>query len=132
MPKCERLNPYDLPPKHTADMYYNTYFSVVDIHFPIIRKSLFTVQYERYYSEPFLKPGKNWLCVLNLMFAIASRYCAFLGRAVPDGSEDKVFFSRAKMLSANENIIYGHPDLQLVQIETLLAFYILIQSQVNR
>lgn len=36
------------------------------------------------------------------------------------------------MLSANDNIIYAHPDLQQVQIEALLAFYFLIQSQVNR
>ncbi|ODM17423.1 hypothetical protein SI65_07098 [Aspergillus cristatus] len=102
--ECEGLNPYDIPPKHTADVYYNIYFSFVDAHFPIVRKSLFTVQYERYYTEPFLKPGKKWLCVLNLIFAIASRYCAFVGKYVPDGSDDRIFFSRAKMLSANDNI----------------------------
>ena len=128
----DQLNQYDLPPKHAADAYYDAYFHSVDAYFPIIRKSLFTAQYDRYYAEPFLKPGSKWLAVLNMIFAIASRYLAFLGEEIPGGSEHEIFFFRAKMLSANENIVYGHPDLQQVQIEVLLAFYFLVLSQINR
>lgn len=65
-------------------------------------------------------------------FLLSRLGTAFVGKDVPDGSDDRIFFSGAKMLSANENIIYGHPDLQQVQIEALLAFYFLVQSQVNR
>lgn len=132
MTEPEQLNPYDLPPKHVAEAYCDVYFSSVDTYFPIVRKSLFTAQFERYYAEPFLKPGPKWLAVLNMIFAIASRYCSFVGKEVPDGSEHGIFFHRAKILSTSDNIVYGHPDLQQVQIEILLAFYFLALSQVNR
>lgn len=132
MVEPEQLNPYELPPKHVAETYYDAYVMSVDTYFPIIRKSLFTAQFDRYYAEPFLNPGHKWLAVLNMIFAIASRYCAFVGKEMPGGSEHTIFFSRAKILSANENIVYGHPDLQQVQIEILLTFYFLALSQVNR
>ena len=128
----EQLNPYEKLPKHVAEAYYDAYFSTVDTYFPIIRKSLFTAQFDRYYAEPFLNPGNRWLAVLNMIFAIASQYCAFVGKEMSGGSEHTIFFFRAKLLSANENIVYDHPDLQQVQIEILLTFYFLALSQVNR
>ena len=127
-----QLDPYGLPPRHAADVYYDIFLRFVDVHLPIVRRSLFSVQYEKYFTEPPLNPGKKWLTVLNLIFAIASRYCSLVGKDVHGGSEDSVFFSRAKMLSAYDNIIYDNPDLQQVQIETLLSFYFLVSSQVNR
>lgn len=68
---------------------------------------------------------------------LLSRYCSTFGDDVRGGSDDKVFLSRAKMLSAkmlsvNDKLIYGHPDLQQVQIELLLSLYFLVSSQVNR
>lgn len=132
MAEPEQLNPYEVPPKHVAEAYYDLYIHFVNTYFPVIRKSLFTAQLGRYYAEPFLNPGHKWLAVLNMIFAIASWYCTLVGKVMPDGSEHTVFFLRAKVLSANEAIIYSHPDLQQVQIETLLAFYFLASSQVNR
>ena len=132
MTEPEQLDPYETPPKHVAKAYYDAYFSSVNPFFPMVRKSLFTAQFERYYTEPFLNPGSKWLAVLNMVFAIGSRFCTFTGKDVPDGSEHTIFFLKAKILSANENIIYSHPDLQQVQIETLLTFYFLALSQVNR
>lgn len=132
MPEYKQVDPYELPPKHAADVYYDVFLRFVDVYFPIIRRSLFSAQYEQYYVKPFLNPGKKWLSVLNLIFAIASRYCSIVGKDVHGGSEDTVFFSRAKILGANNNIIYNNPDLQQVQIETLLSFYLLASFQVNR
>lgn len=132
MLESEQLNLYDLPLRHTADKYCDIYFNFTNFHFPIIRQSLFLSQYEKFYAQPYSRPGNRWLSVLNMIFAIASRYCMLVGKEIQDGTEDRVFFSRARMLSANENIIYSHPDLQLVQIEALIAFYLLVQSQVSR
>lgn len=131
-PEHNQLDPYELPSKQAADVYYDVFLKFVDLYLPIIWRSLFRVQYEQYYAKPFLNPGKKWLSILNLIFAIASRYCSNVGKSVHGGSGDRVFFSRAKMLSANDNIIYDNPDLQQVQIETLLSFYFLVSSQVNR
>ncbi|EYE96331.1 fungal specific transcription factor domain-containing protein [Aspergillus ruber CBS 135680] len=69
MLKSKQLNLYDLPPRHTADKYCDIYFNFVNIHFSIVRRSLF---------------------------------------------------------------LSHHSDLQLVQIEALIAFYFLVQSQVGR
>lgn len=132
MAEYKQLNPYEVPPKHVAEAYYDTYLRSVNTYFPIIRESLFTAQFDRYYAEPSLNPGHKWLAVLNMIFAIASWYCTLVGKVMPDGSEHTTFFLRAKILSANETIIYSHPNLQQVQIETLLAFYFLASSQVNR
>lgn len=131
-PEYEQADPYELPPKHIADVYYDVFLRYIDVHLPIIRRSLFSAQYERYYAESFTNPGKKWLSVLNLIFAIASRYCSLAGKHVQSGSGDRVFSSRAKILSANDNIIYDNPDLQQVQIEALLSLYLLVSSQVNR
>lgn len=131
-PKHNHLDPYGLPPKHVADVYYDVFFKYVDLYFPIIRRSLFSSQYEQYYARPSLNPDKKWLSILNIIFAIASRYCLYVGKKVHGGSEDILFFSRARMLSANDNILYDNPDLQQVQIEALLSIYFLVSSQVNR
>ena len=132
MVQPDQLNPYNLPPKHAAVTYYDAYFSSIDAYFPIIQNSLFTSQFDHYYEKPSLRPGSKWLAVLNMIFAIVSWYLIFLGKEIPGGSEHEIFFLRAKILSANENIVYGHPDLQQVQIEVLLAFYFLVLSQINR
>lgn len=126
------LNPYGRPMKPTADKFYDAYRNLVQPSFPIIRESLFSSQYQRYYSEPFLNPGDKWLSILNMILAIGARYSKMAGMHVDDGSDDSVYFARARSLSACEAMIFDHPDLQQVQLETLLAFYFMALSQVNR
>lgn len=97
MAEIEQLSLYEVPPKHVAEAYYDTYINSVNTYFPIIRKSLFTAQFERYYAEPFLNPGHKWLAVLNMIFAIASWYCTLVGKVMPDKSEHTVFFSEGQI-----------------------------------
>lgn len=67
-----------------------------------------------------------------MVFAIGSKYRSLAKGDVPSGFDDNVFFARAKILSANENIRYDHADLQQVQIEALITFYFLVSAQINR
>lgn len=128
----EQLDPYGVPPKHVADAYYSVYLESVGPSFPIIREPLFSAQYRRFYATETRNPGDKWLCILNLIFAIAARHRTLAGRPVHGGLPDYVFFSRAKALSANEALVFNHPDLQQVQVEALLAFYFVTRSQINR
>ena len=127
-------DPSVLPPKELADKLLHFYFKSADSSFPIIRKTLFTVQYQSLFSESPPKPGEKWLTILNLIFAIGALYCE---HAQPDSrgsavGDHRLFFSRARSLSAGDNILYENPDLQQVQIEALISFYFLGSSQINR
>lgn len=128
----ESVDPYALPPKHVADVLYDHYIEFVDVSFPIIRKSLFTQQYQKFFADENARPGNKWLAILNMILAISSKYCSLAGQEVPGSFEANVFFQRTRALSANEDILYRHADLQQVQIEALIAFYFLISAQINR
>jgi hypothetical protein len=43
-----------------------------------------------------------------------------------------VYMTRARLLSLNSEVLFSHPDLQQVQVESLIAFYLLASDQINR
>ncbi|KAH1632903.1 hypothetical protein KXW24_007338, partial [Aspergillus fumigatus] len=61
------------PAQTVADQLVDEYFQVVHPSFPIIGKLVFLRQYRSFYSSPHVRPGKRWLAVLNLVFAIGAR-----------------------------------------------------------
>jgi hypothetical protein len=128
----EAIDPYALPPKNVADEFFDKYLEFVDKSFPIIRKTLFTQQYQKVYSNEHIQPGSKWLAALNIIFAIGSRYCSLTGQEVPNSFKAEVFFTKATSLGVGDHILYNHADLQQVQIETLIAFYFFVSSQINR
>ena len=68
-----------------------------------------------------------------MIFAIASKH-AHLVQAPWQGNEQDhlEYLSRARMLSMNGDTLFGHPDLQQVQVEGLISFYLLSSDQMNR
>lgn len=131
VPESETRNPFALPSQELADQLLNIYFDKIRPSVPIIRRDLFTQQYHRVFSDQSVRPGEKWLGIFNAVLAISSRYCRLAVNGVPYGSEE-IFFSRAKALYQSEDILYRHDDLQQVQAMTLLAFYFLSRSQINR
>ncbi|KAJ5743376.1 hypothetical protein N7533_010478, partial [Penicillium manginii] len=65
-------NAFILPPKLLADQLFQIYLTKVDISFPFIRRDLFIVQYDRCYSGGLINPGRKWLAIFNMIFAIGS------------------------------------------------------------
>ncbi|KAJ5288112.1 hypothetical protein N7478_003798 [Penicillium angulare] len=124
------LNAFVLPPKARSDKLFHIYLDKVQIALPILRQDLFCAQYDRCFLGGF-NPGAKWLAIFNLVLAIGSVFSRLSGENVPDIDED-ILFARAKSLSASENILYQHDDLQQVQIESLIAFFFLAISQINR
>jgi hypothetical protein len=127
------VDPSHRPPLELADMLVDSYFQVVHPAFPVIGKEVFLSQYRLVYSNTNVRPGKRWLAVLNLIFAIASKY-SLLAESQPlvKTEEDLVFFARAWRLSTGNVALLDHPNLQQVQIEGLTSFYLLSAGQVNR
>lgn len=121
------------PPQHLADKLVDDYFQAVHPAFPIIGKGVFLGQYRSLYSNPNVRPGKRWLAVLNLVFAIAAKHSSLAeSQSLVDPGDHLVFFARAWRLSIGNVALLDHPNLQQVQVEGLAAFYLLATGQVNR
>lgn len=123
---------YWIPPRHLADQLFEDYLNTVHPFFPIISRPLFRAQYKNFF-EKAARPGDKWLAILNLIFAIAAKH-AHLRQAPWRGSEqDHLYYlTRARILSIDGDTLFSHPDLQQVQVEGLVAFYLLASDQINR
>lgn len=125
-------NAFILPPKSLADQLFQVYLKKVDISFPFVRRDLFIAQYSQCYSASHKKPGRRWLAIFNMIFAIGCATCRLSGQSLPDEADENVFLARARSLGLSESVLYDHDDLQRVQAEALMAFYFLVVSQINR
>jgi hypothetical protein len=133
IPVIDNVDPMQRPSQTLADQLVDNYFSIIHPFFPIIGKVIFLRQYKSFYSTPFVRPGKRWLAVLNLIFAISTRYCHQLQPNSKDTPDDgPLYFSRAWKLSMSDVALLDHPNLQQVQVEGLTSFYLLSVGQVNR
>jgi hypothetical protein len=129
-PGSEIDNPYALPAKSSAERLLRLFMDSVQPSLPVIRQDLFTEQFHSFYSGMSKHPGRKWLALLNLVFAISNKLCQLCGQEFQD--KEHRFFSRAQTLNISESLVEDHEDLQQVQIETLAAFYLLISSHINR
>lgn len=133
IPVIDNVDPMQRPSQVLADQLVDTYFSIIHPFFPIIGKAIFLRQYKSFYSTPFVRPGKRWLAILNLIFGIAARYCHQMQSDARDTPDDgPLYFSRAWKLSMSDVALLDHPNLQQVQVEGLTSFYLLSVGQVNR
>ncbi|KAJ5151508.1 uncharacterized protein N7482_010760, partial [Penicillium canariense] len=121
------------PSQGMADQLISTYFQIIHPSFPIIGRRTFVAQFRSYYSDPTTRPGKQWLAVLNFMFAIAAMHLSPVKKLTEcKECPHLVYFSRAWILSMDKASLRDHPSLQQVQVEGLAAFYLLASGQVNR
>lgn len=128
----EDADPLRRPPPSVSDQLMDAYFHVVHPSFPILGKTAFIYQYRQYYGGNYTLPGKKWLAILNLVFAIARMYISKCSGNEVAESDHSDFFSRAQHLGLSGSALLDNPDLQHVQIEGLTAFYLLAVEQVNR
>ncbi|GLB05261.1 hypothetical protein AtubIFM57258_011299 [Aspergillus tubingensis] len=123
---------YWMPPRKVADKFFEDYLDTVHPFYPIISRTLFRAQYKTFF-ESAARPGDKWLAILNMIFAISAKH-AHLTRAPWRGDENDhlVYLTRARILSMNGDVLFSHPDLQQVQVEGLIAYYLLASDQINR
>jgi hypothetical protein len=134
IPMVEDADLYEQPSKATAMALIDQYFKVVHPSFPIIARGTFVDQVEEYYASSLVRPGKNWLGILNLILAIASHrsQCAVLTPSAHDRANCLKYFHRARTLCMGDGAILDNPSLQRVQFEGLSSFYLLNIGHCNR
>ncbi|OGE48032.1 hypothetical protein PENARI_c033G07710 [Penicillium arizonense] len=129
----DEINVFVRPEKTEADQLINTYFRIIHPSFPIVGKTTLLGQYQTWYADSTARPGKQWLAVMNFMFAIAGLHLSPTQKiAECDEAPHRVFFSRGWNLSMDKASLRDHASLQQVQVEGLAAFYLLASGQVNR
>ncbi|KAF7714756.1 Fungal Zn(2)-Cys(6) binuclear cluster domain-containing protein [Penicillium ucsense] len=125
-------DPLSVPPREIADKYFDAYMQFVHPTFCVLRKSTFTAQYRQFFGQ-LTQPPRKWLAILNMVFAIGSRYCKLLepGSNVVWG--DGLFYlAKARQLGLRDGVLFEHTDLQQIQLECLVAVYLLSLGQINR
>ena len=129
----EHVDPYEVPTAETAQNLFNAYITRVHPTFPIISKKNLTQQFQKFLSGQAQRPPEKWLAILNLIFAIAAQYSHLIQADWKGDDRDHIiYFTRARLLSVNSETVFQHPDLQMIQISGLIAFYFLCISQINR
>ncbi|KAL4780319.1 fungal-specific transcription factor domain-containing protein [Aspergillus varians] len=127
------IDPYGRPPRHIADQLLDCYFFTVHPSFPIIAKIPFMQQYEMYYTRPDLQPTTRWLTILNLVFALASKFAQLVSKPwLSEADSPMTCFTRARKLNFTESQLLEHPNLQQVQVEGLTAFFLMAIGHINR
>jgi hypothetical protein len=124
---------YRMPSRDHADCLFEDYLITVHPFFPIINRPLFTSQF-KYFFDNSARPGDTWLAILNMIFAIAAKHShlAQTSWKGDDTQDHLLYFTRARYLSMTGDDLFTHPDLQQVQLEGLMAFYLLSTDQINR
>ncbi|OOQ91784.1 putative C6 transcription factor [Penicillium brasilianum] len=123
---------YSMPPRNVADKLFDDYLRTVHPFFPIINRPLFAAQYRTFFDSN-ARPGDKWLAILNMIFAIAAKHAHLIEAPWQGDDRDHlVYLTRARILSMNGDVLFSHPDLQQVQVEGLIAFYLLASDQINR
>ena len=128
------VDPFEMPPQATANMLFQSYIETVHPAFPIIGKTTFSCQFQAFQrcQDPS-KINKNWLAILNLIFAIGAKYSHLIqAEWSGDKIDHLVYFTRARILGFNSDAILGHAELQKVQIAGLMSFYLMAMNQINR
>ena len=129
----DRVDAYELPPKQAADMLFQNYLETVQTTLPFIGKTTFASQYQTLYVNDNVRPGDNWLAILNLVFAIGAKYSHLIQAEWRGDERDHlVYFTRARVLAMNGDSLFSHADLQQVQVAALMSFYLLATNQINR
>ncbi|PYH43597.1 uncharacterized protein BP01DRAFT_358312 [Aspergillus saccharolyticus JOP 1030-1] len=134
IPVMATVDPYALPPKEVANRLFRSYMESVHPSFNVISKMFFVSQYSQFVIQGNrqIEPTDRWRAVLNMIFAIGSRFCQSVHGKKGGDYDDVMYLNRARKLTLGENVIFEHANLQQIQAEFLVAFYFLSMCQVNR
>ncbi|KAI3054447.1 transcriptional regulator family: Fungal Specific TF [Aspergillus niger] len=127
LPLLDSVDPYGLPPKGLANQFFTAYVESVHPSFNVVRKTTFVSQYQRFFSQP-TQLSRRWLAMLNMIFAIGCRYSQAVNDRADGDYDDLVYMNRARKLALGEGHIFKHADLQQIQVEFLMALYLVSRA----
>jgi hypothetical protein len=136
----DMVNPLELPPPPTANALIDCHFARIHPLFPMLPQQWFRAKFRRYMAqEPpqdlakVSEEERGWLCLLNLVFAIATRYSQvaqpdYLG----DARNHLLYFGRSQILGLDVLTLHKDSELQQTTLVGLLGIYFLITEQTSR
>lgn len=129
----EAVDPYEMPTSETAHLLFTTYIQRVHPSFPLVSRLNLQNQFQKFLSKPSTRPPAKWLAIINLIFAISAKYSHLIqAEWQADERDHLIYFSRARLLSIDTETLFNHPDLQMIQIFSLMAVYLMVTNQINR
>src|ERR1700742_4038764 len=129
----DAVDAYELPTPEIASHLFNAYMQRVHSSFPVVGRLNITSQFRRFISGTVQRPPEKWLAILNLIFAIGAKYSHLINANWKGDERDHlIYFTRARLLTINSETIFHHPDLQMIQVVSLMSLYLLCTSQLNR
>lgn len=129
----DQVEMFELPPRPVAEFLLHTYIESVHPTFPMIGKLNFLNQVQNFFNDEQSTPGRSWLAILNLTFAIAAKYSHLVQADLRGDERDHlIYFTRARLLVMDSESILALPDLQRVQLTGLMSFYLMSVNQINR
>lgn len=66
------------PSQHAATQLVESYFQNLHASFPLVGKPLFLEQFRLFYANSDAQPGRQWITILSLIFAVAARHSSLL------------------------------------------------------
>lgn len=129
---ADSVNPFEIPPRQQVDQLFEDYMQTVHPFFPILNRPLFSKQCYNFLDDG-ASPTNKWLAIFNMVLAIAAKHTQIINSPYCGNDQDHaLYIKRACILSMNQKALFDHPDLQQVQVEGLIAFYLLSAGHVNR
>lgn len=97
------VNPYELPSLHTARRLLDSYMKSVHHLFPILSRTLFEDQFEKYFmaseTSNAMPADPKWQSVLNSVFAIGAKYLHLITSSWRADTDDhQIYHARARAL----------------------------------
>ena len=130
-----QIDPFQLPLKETADALIGSFFSTVQVSFPILNRSDFMSNFEALFNtmDPMAYPNRTFMAVLQLVFAISAVH-AHLTEAewAGDGRDHMLYFAQARILAVDTGILNDTCFLGQPQVFGLGGMYLLVTDQINR
>lgn len=128
----DSVNPFEIPPRQQVDQLFEDYMQTVHPFFPILNRPLFSKQCYKFLDHG-ASPSNKWLAIFNMVLAIAAKHTQIINSQYCGNDQDHaLYIKRACTLSMNQKALFDHPDLQQVQVEGLIAFYLLSAGHINR
>ncbi|KAJ9609222.1 hypothetical protein H2200_006994 [Cladophialophora chaetospira] len=129
----DAVDAYELPTPEMANHLFHAYMQRVHPSFPFVGRLNLTSQFRRFISGTVQRPPEKWLAILNLIFAIGAKYSHLINAEWKGDERDHlIYFTRARLLTVNSETIFHHPELQMIQVLSLMSLYLLCNSQLNR
>jgi hypothetical protein len=132
----DEVNPLELPDTRTAEALIEVYFAKVHPFFPIVSERDFRRSFEAYMKRAPLELSyerQGWLCILNVIFAIAAKFAHITNADYQGDNRDHLpYYSRARALGIDNRTLHRDPDLQHTSCLGLISLYLLVIDQINR